>query len=209
MPSLLLAIRARVYRDGLAAALSARPGLTVAAVADEAVGAIAAIEKYQPNVLIADIDLGCASGIVSCSYTVSPSTKIVALGFRSDDCEELLEWAEAGAVGFVTCDNSIDQLVSCINLAMNGELACSPRLAAILLRRVARFAAERRPSLTKQPHLTPRQARIQQLLHLGKSNKQIAREFGIEPATVKNHVHNLLQRLQVGRRHEAGARISR
>lgn len=209
MIRVILAIRARLYREGLAAALSVRPSLTVATAEGDAVDAIGAIKIYQPEVVLADIDMGCANRIVSLVREASPSTKLIAIGFRDDSSEELLEWAEAGAGGFVTCENSIDELVTCINLVVNGELACSPRLSAILLRRVSQLAAERALSITLQPCLTPRQARILDLLRSGQSNKQIARELGIEVATVKNHVHGLLQRLKVHRRHEAAAIISR
>lgn len=206
MIRVILAIRARLYREGLAAALSVRPSLTVTTAEGDAVGAI---NIYQPEVVLADIDMGCANRIVSLVREASPLTKLIAIGFRDDNSEELLEWAEAGAVGFVTCENSIDELVTCINLVVNGELACSPRLSAILLRRVSQLAAERALSITLQPCLTPRQARILDLLRSGQSNKQIARELGIEVATVKNHVHGLLQRLKVRRRHEAAAIFSR
>lgn len=203
MTSLVLTIRARIYRDGLVAALSSRPSFTVASAGADVASAIVSLERFQPDALLLDVGVGCAPEIVVLAQQASPSTKLVALGIRTDCCEELLSWAEAGAVGFVTCDNSIDELVTCINLALYGELACSPRTSATLLRRLVQLAAERSPLINGQPQLTPRQSQILPLLRAGKSNKQIARDLGIELATVKNHVHHLLQRLKVRHRDEA------
>ena len=109
-------------------------------------------------------------------------------------------------MGFVTCDNTLDELVDCVHSVLDGELSCSPRISSMLLRRVAQLARERSPYDGRElSALTPRQTRILQLLRMGQSNKQIARELGIELATVKNHVHNLLQRLQLRHRHEAAS----
>lgn len=207
MSNLVLAIRARIYRDGLAATLSSRPGVAIVSAEADAVGMIAAVERYRPDAVLIDIEVGCAQEVVSLARQASASTRVVALGMRADNDDELLKWAEAGAVGFVTCDNSVDELLTCISSALEGELACSPRISATLLRRVAQLAAERAPSNKVQPCLTPRQTCILQLLRSGQSNKQIARELGIELTTVKNHVHHLLQRLQVHRRYEAAASV--
>jgi DNA-binding NarL/FixJ family response regulator len=203
--SLVIAVRARIYRDGLAAALSAHEGMTVVGVEAEAAGAIGAIGRCRPDVLLVDVALQGAIELVSLTRNTSPTTNVIALAVRADDHDvELLKWAEAGVAGFVTCDNSVDELLACIAAASDGELACSPRISASLLRRIAQLAADRAPA-QHQASLTPRQTRILHLVRQGQSNKQIARELGIEVATVKNHVHHLLQRLHVRHRSEAAS----
>lgn len=205
MNDIVIVVKARIYRDGLARAIGLRPNLTVAAVAADCTGAIVAIRRYQPDIVLADIALDGAFDLVSLARAVSSRIKVIALAVSLDDNErELLKWAEAGASGFVTCDNSLDELLTCIDAAMQGELACSPRVSAALLRRVSELAGERAPS-SPLPVLTPRQTLILQMLRSGLTNKQIARELGIELATVKNHVHQLLRRLHVRGRHEAAA----
>lgn len=205
MNSLVIAVHPRIYRDGLAAALSLHKGMTIVAVEAEATGAIVAIERCRPDVLLVDVALDRGLELVSLAGEASSTTKVIALAVRVDDNDfELLKWAEAGAAGFVTCNDSVQELLACIDAAANGELACSPRISGSLLRRIAQLAAERAPS-RGQAFLTPRQTRILQLVRLGQSNKQIARELGIEVATVKNHVHHLLQRLHVRRRSEAAS----
>ncbi len=83
-------------------------------------------------------------------------------------------------------------------------MLCTPRIAALLLRRVAEAAAPRSSGLER---LTPRETEIVDLIEQGLSNKQIARRLSIELATVKNHVHNILEKLEVARRGEAVARV--
>lgn len=205
MNRLVIGVRARFYRDGLANLLSKHSALEVVSANADLEGAVAAVATCQPDLLLLDVGLGSASKAVSLLHLTSPRTRLVALGIRTDDGEELLSWAEAGAKGFVTCDNSMDELVHCIHSVLNGELACSPHVSAVLLRRVAQLAQAQSPAARELSCLTPRQVRILQHLRLGQSNKQIARELGIELATVKNHVHQVLQRLQIRHRREAAA----
>src|SRR5439155_827652 len=101
---------------------------------------------------------------------------------------------------------SIDDLVTVIESVARGEAICSPRVAAGLLRRVAALAAGHGGDLPRA-QLTNREREIVRLIDNGLSNKEIARALGIEVATVKNHVHNILEKLQVHRRGEAAARV--
>src|SRR5881296_1366294 len=96
-----------------------------------------------------------------------------------------------------------------VDMAMpesRGVAICSPRVAACLLRRVAALAAGHGGDLPRA-QLTNREREIVRLIDNGLSNKEIARALGIEVATVKNHVHNILEKLQVHRRGEAAARV--
>lgn len=215
---LVLAVRERIYRDGLSAALAAQPGWCVAAATADAMSARDALAQRRADVVLVDVALPGALDLLAFARTLAAPPKVFALALREDDDAGMLAWAEAGAAGFATCENSLDELLACIDASARGELACSPRVSASLLRRVAELAA--RPSPPPEPPataprlapetagLTPRQMLILQLLHAGQSNKQIARELRIELATVKNHVHQVLQRLQVRHRHEAAALLA-
>ncbi|MDM0077280.1 response regulator transcription factor [Variovorax sp. J2P1-59] len=205
MSSVVIAVRARIYREGLVREISSRQHLSIVAVAADGAGAMVAMQRFQPDIVLADTTLDGAFDLVPLARALSPAIKVIAMAVSANENDrDLLKWAEAGAAGLVTCDNSLDELLACIDAVLRGELACSPRVSATLLRRVAELAAERAPSAASRV-LTPRQTRILQMLRSGLSNKQIARELDIELATVKNHVHQVLQRLHVRHRQEAAA----
>ena len=130
---------------------------------------------------------------------------MVALGVADAD-DHVLGCAEAGVAGYVPRDASLDDLVAVIESAFRGEAICSPRIAGSLLRRIATLAAGQNGTMPLA-HLTGREREIVRLIDRGLSNKEIARDLGIEVATVKNHVHNILEKLQVRRRGEAAARM--
>jgi DNA-binding NarL/FixJ family response regulator len=99
----------------------------------------------------------------------------------------------------------VKDLRRAIESAWNGEAICSPRVAADAFSRLARLSAGRPPAPLSE--LTPREQEVARLIEQGMSNKQIARRLVITLATVKNHVHNVLEKLRVRRRGEVGARI--
>jgi DNA-binding NarL/FixJ family response regulator len=134
-----------------------------------------------------------------------PDACVIALSVEETD-EELIACAEAGVAGFVRRDAAFDELTTTISSVVRGELPCSPQTAAILLRRIAQLAAERR-RVTVTARLTPREREIVRLIDDGLSNKEIAGRLHIELATVKNHVHNILEKLQVHGRLEAAAHL--
>jgi DNA-binding NarL/FixJ family response regulator len=126
---------------------------------------------------------------------------VVALAAPESE-EDIIALAEAGVLGYVTRDESLDNLVTTIESVARDEMACSPWMATVLVRRVQALAAER-PGPTQR--LTAREAEILELIAQGLSNKEIAARLFIEVTTVKNHVHNILEKLGVSRREEAVA----
>ena len=117
---------------------------------------------------------------------------------------ELVACAEAAIVGYVTRDHSSAELRAVVASVARGEVVCPPRIAAMLLRRVAALAGGPDSNLG-QTHLSHREREIVRLIGRGLSNKEIARDLGVEIATVKNHVHNILNKLRVHRRSDAAA----
>lgn len=125
------------------------------------------------------------------------------LAFAVDEIgADIIECAEAGAAGYVTADASIDDLVMAIERIARSELVCSPRIAAQLFGRISergeRWSVEAKT-------LTSRERQVLECLRQGKSNKEIARTLNIAEATVKNHVHHLLEKLDVTTRAQAVA----
>jgi two-component system, NarL family, nitrate/nitrite response regulator NarL len=132
---------------------------------------------------------------------LSPKSQIIAFGIGSDD--DALSGAEAGIAAFVGEGGSIEDVNEAALGALSGQSTCSPELTARLLAHIADLARER----AAQPMalLTAREEQIAGLVARGDSNKQIAIELRISPATVKNHVHHILEKLELKRRSAIGA----
>lgn len=142
----------------------------------------------------------CAPIVRALARTLSRA-RVVVVGLFEPD---IVGCAEAGMAGYVGPEASADQLAQALNAVMRGELECPARVVASLARRIAVLAADRRDG-EPRPHLTRREIEILSLLGRGFSNKDIASELCIEAATVKNHVHNVLAKLEVSGRAQAAA----
>jgi two-component system nitrate/nitrite response regulator NarL len=130
---------------------------------------------------------------------------LVALGVPEQE-ESVIRCAEAGIAAFVTRESSLPELVRVLQSALRGETLCSPSMARALLGRLATLAAEREPKPATAV-LTVREVEILGLIDEGLSNKQIAARLVIELPTVKNHVHNILGKLDVRRRGDAAKQL--
>jgi two-component system nitrate/nitrite response regulator NarL len=194
----------RLYREGIAASLEHRADLTVVCTGPSA-DARRRLLECDPHIVVFDMAASRSLESIRDLASASPDVRIVS--FAIDDTEhDILACAEAGAAGYVSADGTLDDLVDTIRSVARGELLCSPRIAASLFRALRAQTPEtgaERLALT----LTAREREIAPLLERGLSNKEIASHLHIEVATVKNHVHNLLEKLQVGSRGEAAARL--
>jgi DNA-binding NarL/FixJ family response regulator len=200
-----LVAHTRVYREGLERALADEPRVAlVGAVADIEAG-IALARHAQPDAVV--IDLGGSEGApaVRRFSAAAPQVRIVALAVEETSAETLA-LAEAGVAAYVTRDGSLDELLETLASVVRDELRCSPRMAGALLRRMQTLArtAER---TTLADRLTTREREILELIDAGLANKEIARLLHIELATVKNHVHHILEKVGASRRGEAAARV--
>jgi two-component system, NarL family, nitrate/nitrite response regulator NarL len=194
----------RLYRDGLALILATRPRFDVLGTAATVADALELISTQQPDVVLLDTGTPQALSLVRHVHEALPRTQVVALTVPEVE-ETVIDCAEAGVAGYVTRDGSLADLVDAIESATRGETTCSPRIAAMLLRRVA--AAPRQRSVAHVAELTAREREIARLIENGLSNKDIARQLFIEVSTVKNHVHHILEKLRVTRRSDVVARV--
>lgn len=200
----------RLYREGLAEVLSQQADIDVVGTLGYPPLGVEALADLRPDVVL--MDLGSREGLATLRQVAhgGPEIRIVALGLPETE-GYVVACAEAGAAGYVPREATLDDLVRAIRAAERGEARCSPRVAAGLFRRLARWG---RSDPGAEPdgaaiRLTRREREIAGLIELGLSNKEIAVRLGIELATVKNHVHNLLEKLRVHRRGEAAARLRR
>jgi two-component system, NarL family, nitrate/nitrite response regulator NarL len=191
----------RLYREGLAQLLAQYDGVTVVGAVSDAESALAALPNLLPDVVLLDMATPDSHQLARELHTRAPGMPFVAIGIVGSDVD-LLECAETGAAGCVTREASVDELLAAARSAGLGEPAYSPRTVAQLVRRLADLSGERMASGGRS-RLTPRESEIAALLAQNLSNKEIARRLRIEVATVKNHVHNLLEKLHIHRRAEA------
>lgn len=118
---------------------------------------------------------------------------------EADSAAEILAWAEAGASAIVDRKGTPLELTTVLEAVIRGEALCSPRVAGTLLRRLQTLARDRRPS-DGTGRLTQRERDVLLLVGDGMSNKQIARHLGLQLPTVKNHVHDIFEKLEVSTR---------
>lgn len=193
----------RLYREGLEQALERDGRIRVVASASSVGEARRSLSGSHAEVIL--LDLATAGALESVrDLALASGAKVVALGVLEAE-DGIIACAEAGVSGYVVRDASLGQLIQCLEAVGRGELACSPLVAGALLRRVGALAADR-PHIPAQP-LTSREREVVALVDQGLSNKEIARQLTIEVATVKNHVHNALEKLGARRRSEAAAML--
>ena len=183
--------------------LSQQPSVIIVGSAELTV-ASAQLADLQPDVVL--LDVGSRGGLDMPPHfrEVMPDVKIVAIAVNDVE-QEVLACAEAGVSGFVSRNGSIQDVVAAVHCAVRSELVCSPRLAALMFSRLATGA--RRTAEPDAGALTRREHEIASLMTQGLCNKEIARALRIQSATVKNHIHSILSKLQVRRRGEVAARM--
>ena len=201
----LLVSDIRLYRDGLAYSIERRERMRVAGVSNNAKDAITQARALNPDVALVDTLLPQALVAIRAIALLESAPAVLGLALTETE-NAVLECLEAGAVGYLSREGSIEDLIDVIASAGRGELKCSPRVAGTMSRRL-RTLVSGVPATQSSTQLTTREQEIVGLIDQGLSNKAIARHLSIEIATVKNHVHHILEKLQVQRRTEVGARV--
>ncbi len=213
-PSIFVLSDVRLYREGLSWSLVRDGSLDVLGAAEPSAATFQSLQALAPDLVILDIGMRNSLELARGLSGRLPKTKLIALAV-SDIDDEIVVGAMAGISGYVHRDGSIADLVAAALNAMRGELHCSPRTAACLLQHIASLSVHSGKSGKESDAdkgsraLTRRESEILGLVDKGLSNKEIARALNISFATVKNHVHHILDKLQVRRRTQALARIRR
>jgi DNA-binding NarL/FixJ family response regulator len=194
---------ARLYREGLAFSLASVDRVAVVGVADSVPSALTCIEDKNPDVALLDFAMPDALALPHAIAAAQMPVKVVAFSV-ADMEDEVCECAEAGIAGYVARNGSKEDLIAAVENAVRGEVLCSPRVAASLFRCLAAHVQTTRQR-PPEAALTSREQDIIALIDRGLSNKEIARQLKISLLTVKNHVHHILEKLQVRRRGAAAA----
>lgn len=203
----LVVTEIRLYRDGVAEALRRLDDVELAAAAATGPAAVVAARRIECDVVLVDMALTDSTVTVQALLAARPQLKVVALGVPEDG-PEVVAVAEAGIAGYVSREATIQDVGEALRCALRGEAALSGRVAAGLLRHIARQAQSRR-SVEVPLHLTPREREVLCLLESGLTNKEIARALDLQLSTVKNHVHNVLAKCGAAGRGDVGVASAR
>jgi two-component system nitrate/nitrite response regulator NarL len=195
-----------VHRDILVEQLDREPGIQVVGATSDPAESVAEFWNLGPDLVLLDVAAEERVAAIASLVAAIPDVRVIAFAVPETE-RDIIACAEAGVAACVTREASFDELVATIERVGSGESLCSPQVAAVLLRRVAALAAEHSGDLAAS--LTGREREILELIADRLSNKQIAQLLCIELPTVKNHVHNLLEKLNVHNRHEAAALLRR
>jgi two-component system, NarL family, nitrate/nitrite response regulator NarL len=201
----LIVAAVRLYREGMSSCLDKRDELTVIGTAATCEAALDRAAALAPDIVLIDTATDRGVELVRALRDATPPVKTVLFAVENDD-GAIIACAEAGAAGYLPSDASLDDVTATLVRAARGELLCPPMVAAALMRHVGAGAAVSRdhPALVG---LTSREREVLALIDAGLSNKEIAVRLRIEVATVKNHVHHLLDKLKVTSRGAAAARL--
>jgi DNA-binding NarL/FixJ family response regulator len=192
-----------LYRENLAA-IFALHGKPAPSVAWDLPSLVTALHGTEPSVVLLNIETRGSALLLRAAMDISPGVRVIVLGASEDNESEIVACAEAGVAGYHMRTDSLEDLLVLIRKVAGGETLCSPRVSAILLRRLSALGSQRQPA-AKELALTTREIQILRMLELGRSNQEIAMQLSIAVHTVKNHVHSLLTKLGVSTRAEAAA----
>jgi two-component system nitrate/nitrite response regulator NarL len=166
---------------------------------------LVALEKLAPDAVI--LDLAMRDSIEFAQQIRDRARHARTVAFAASDIgQRVVACARAGICGYIPKDGTANDIVMTVLHAVRGELLCSPKFAAMLLAQLAAVAPQTvsgRQISGLAAKLTPREREVLDRIGQGLTNKQIARDLGISCATVKNHVHHLLEKLAVQRRSQA------
>jgi len=194
----------RLLGDGLAACFHSRADITVLAVVDDLANLRRSLAEMTVDVVLIDVTQGVDLFDVRAIAAEFPGVALVALGLN-EQRQEVIQCGRAGFSGYVARDASIDTLCKALSEIVAGGLACPPEISGSLLRALFHDAPAKEPEAATL--LTRRECEVLQLLGRGLSNKEIGGELFVSVATVKHHVHHVLEKLKVTRRAEAMQRV--
>ncbi len=202
---ILIIHRSRLIREGFAFVLDHQESVSVIGSVAGVGEVVGDLERLRPAVILLDLCLPDRGGLRDAQWIreVLPGAKILMTGLSELE-SDVLACFEAGAAGYLPQEASLEELLKNIQAVAEGEVLCSPKVTALLVSRIAETSRERELRRVQGlPNLTRRELEIIALVEEGLSNKEIAVRLEIETPTVKTHIHNILEKLQLDGRREA------
>ena len=192
-----------LFRTGLRNLLEEQ-GVMIVGEAAAGAEAVRIVREIAPDVVVMDLNMPGMGGIEATRHitAMAPLTRVVMLTISEDD-SDVMDAILAGACGYLLKDSSIQDLMAGIRAASRGESLISPNIAAKVLQRVRATSTQPEIANTIRAELSDREIEVLKLIANGKDNAVIAAELHISPKTVKNHISNILMKLQIDNRIQA------
>jgi len=195
----------RLFADGVAACLDAQPDTNAVACHDiQSLGA--ELESGRADMVLVDVTDRRSLEQGRALIHAFPDVKAIALALP-EAAEDVIACADAGFVSYVPRNACVEDMCEVLRRALRDEVFCDPKVSGGLLRELRRRQAVSAPAGEPGDELTRREREVLRLLGRRMSNKEIARQLCLSTATVKNHVHAILTKLNVHARSEALARL--
>ena len=192
-----------LFRSGLRNLLE-EEGVQIVGEAASGQEALEIVRELAPDVVVMDLNMPGMGGVEATRHisSIAPLTRVLMLTI-SDQDNDVIDAILAGACGYLLKDSSIQELLAGIRAAALGESLISPAIAAKVLQRVRASSSQPEIETTIRSELSDREIEVLKLIANGKDNAVIAAELHISPKTVKNHISNILMKLQIGNRIQA------
>ena len=192
-----------LFRTGLRNLLEEQ-GVVLVGEAATGADAVKLVRERNPDVVVMDLNMPGMGGIDATRQitATAPLTRVVMLTISEDD-SDVMDAILAGACGYLLKDSSIQDLMTGIRAASRGESLISPNIAAKVLQRVRATSTQPEIASSIRAELSDREIEVLKLIANGKDNAVIAAELHISPKTVKNHISNILMKLQIDNRIQA------
>lgn len=200
----LLADPHALFRRGVRLVLDDEPDIEVIGECDDGLDAVDRIVELSPDLVLMDVRLPGVSGIEATrrARSLVPNVKVAILTVSEDD-DDLFAAVRAGATGYILKEVAIEDLPEAVRAVARGDSLISPSMASRLLGEFNALSRRVQEQRGTAPRLSDRELEVLRLVARGMSNKDIAAELVIAENTVKNHVRNILEKLQLRSRMEA------
>ena len=195
----------RLFGEGLASCFLCHQEITLVATVPDLPHLRQALETMEADIVLIDVTQGIDLDEVRAVALERADIALVALGLQ-EQRQDVIRCGRAGFSGYVARNASVEELCQALSDVSSGRLACSAEISGGLLR--ALFRMDRQVHANDlEDALTRREGEVLQLIGQGLSNKEIARDLSLSLATVKHHVHHVLQKLKLPRRAQAMRRV--